>query len=97
MSGLSTFSAERESEEQEVFEFEAFLDRFFFFCFEAAALLSLELLLGVVTAVRGDRLLLPFSFLGWWFLEPPPLPFLPALPLSLVLAPPVVLPCYETN
>ena len=86
-----------------MFEFEAFLDRFFFFleAAEAAALLSLELLLGVVSVVRGDRLLLPFSFLGrLWFLElPPPLPFLPALLLSLALAPPPpeVLPWKDTN
>ena len=107
MSALSTSSAERESEEQEVFEFEAFLERFFFFleAAEAAALLSLELLLGVVSVVRGDRPLLPFSFLDLLvFLELPPplpLPFLPALPLSLALAPPppppVVLPWKDAN
>ena len=108
LSALSTSSAERESEEQEVFEFEAFLDPLFFFeaaAEVAAALLSLELLLGVVSVVRGDRPLLPFSFLDLLvFLELPPplpLPFLPALPLSLALAPPppppVVLPWKDAN
>ena len=90
-----------------MFEFEAFLERFFFFleAAEAAALLSLELLLGVVSVVMGDRPLLPFSFLDLLvFLELPPplpLPFLPALPLSLALAPPppppVVLPWKDAN
>ena len=89
-----------------MFELEAFLERFFFFfeAAEAAALLSLELLLGVVSVVRGD-LLLPFSFLDLLvFLELPPplpLPFLPALPLSLALAPPppppLVLPWKDAN